>query len=377
MYADRDFSTTIALITKEGNAAGINLPIVLNWDKNKEVIQLEFKPIQSEKTVYFFTGMMFFNDVSKIKKEIWFSKEMEKKVLPKNTVRSISNNWLSNLILDDSDVARSKISNLQNPGTILKFKIRDTDEPCAIVMNLYIATDEKKSGADKKIETISEVRLNISLLDLCLTLELTNAIDAYQVKIDNMGTQIKMLKAEMDNLEKFSCPTIKEYYGKPAIKEEKIHALKAQYQHYNDCENLKATISDYNATIDAWDLATRNFNSKLYELQAQCPDPEEEEDEDEDEPEPEPVVVLPPVVSQPVYTPPVHVQPVNCQTMRQANERLAELLLDIKNSKSNELTTFKQVFEKVKHNVSEPGFKSCKEYKAYEDLCKRIETRLK
>jgi hypothetical protein len=71
-------------------------------------------------------------------------------------------------------------------------------------------------------------------------------------------------------------------------------------------------------------------------------------------------------------------EPVNCKILYKANEQLAELLLDIKNSNPAKLTSLKQKYETIKRSVINPEFKKCKEeYKAYESLCSKIDNRLK
>ena len=69
---------------------------------------------------------------------------------------------------------------------------------------------------------------------------------------------------------------------------------------------------------------------------------------------------------------------VNCKALYKANEQLTELLLDIKNSTSSNLTPFKQKYETIKKSVANPEYKKCKEeYKTFESLCVKIENRLK
>jgi hypothetical protein len=69
---------------------------------------------------------------------------------------------------------------------------------------------------------------------------------------------------------------------------------------------------------------------------------------------------------------------VNCKTLYKANEQLAELLLDIKNSTPTNLTQLKQKYATIKKSVAGAEFQKCKEeYKAYESLCSKIDNRLK
>jgi hypothetical protein len=69
---------------------------------------------------------------------------------------------------------------------------------------------------------------------------------------------------------------------------------------------------------------------------------------------------------------------VNCKTLYKANEQLAELLLDIKNSNPANLATLKQKYATIKKSVANSEYKKCKEeYKAFESLCGKIDNRLK
>ncbi|MDR2971059.1 MAG: hypothetical protein LBU83_03935 [Bacteroidales bacterium] len=69
---------------------------------------------------------------------------------------------------------------------------------------------------------------------------------------------------------------------------------------------------------------------------------------------------------------------VNCKTLYKANEQLAELLLDIKNSSQANLPTLKKKYEAIKKSVANPEYKNCKEeYKAFVNLCNKIDNRLK
>jgi len=69
---------------------------------------------------------------------------------------------------------------------------------------------------------------------------------------------------------------------------------------------------------------------------------------------------------------------VNCKTLYKANEQLAELLLDIKNSTPANLASLKQKYASIKKSVANPEYKNCKEeYKSFESLCSKIDNRLK
>ena len=69
---------------------------------------------------------------------------------------------------------------------------------------------------------------------------------------------------------------------------------------------------------------------------------------------------------------------VNCKVVFKANEQLAELLLDIKNSNQANLPSLKKKYETIKRSVADPEYKNCKEeYKAFISLCSKIDNRLK
>jgi hypothetical protein len=69
---------------------------------------------------------------------------------------------------------------------------------------------------------------------------------------------------------------------------------------------------------------------------------------------------------------------VNCKTLYKANEQLAELLLDMKNSSQANLASLKKKYESIKKSVENSEYKKCKEeYKAFESLCSKIDNRLK
>jgi hypothetical protein len=69
---------------------------------------------------------------------------------------------------------------------------------------------------------------------------------------------------------------------------------------------------------------------------------------------------------------------VNCKPLYKANEQLTELLLDIKNSNPSNIKSLKQKYETIKKSVANPEYKKCKdEYKVFENLCSKIDNRLK
>jgi len=69
---------------------------------------------------------------------------------------------------------------------------------------------------------------------------------------------------------------------------------------------------------------------------------------------------------------------VNCKALFKANEQLAELLLDVKNSNQANLASLKQKYATIKKSVADPEYKKCKEeYKSFESLCSKIDNRLK
>jgi RNA recognition motif-containing protein len=146
-----------------------------------------------------------------------------------------------------------------------------------------------------------------------------------------------------------SCERIKELSEKPLGNEKELtgNFKEKQYVQYTDCESLKGAIQTYNNLLEARNNAIRSYNTKLDERKRKCP------------------------------TTPLSPSSVVCNNVYQANEKLTELLLDIRNNKQGSTAAFRREFEKIKNNVEDHAYKKCKEYKVFEDLCRRIETRLK
>jgi len=111
--------TNIYLQPLQGSGDGMTFPVVLNWDKKKNLIQVEFKSNSSDKYIYFFPKMEFFNNVTKREKNLWFSKQIKR-----NSYQKTVNKYLNkcNNITITEDITRTKFYGLKDPNSNMIFK---------------------------------------------------------------------------------------------------------------------------------------------------------------------------------------------------------------------------------------------------------------
>ena len=336
----------------------VDIPMSLNWDKEDNSILIQFKGVNvSEKFLYFFPKTEVLDKAKKKDKQIWFGNDIRKEGKVNKCVDNLVNAAWKNA----SD--EIKESTLGGPAPIKKceflFKVQDLANGCSITLRAYLATTEKEKGASKrgrKIDYTSNIVMDISLLEVCQSLTLKNIIDTLAKKELDVRENITNIGAEADSLAKMAC--------KDACKDKKIRPLVAEanklntitderYAHYNDCDNLKAAIADYNTALMSCDTAIREYNKKLQDKQKKC----------------KCVEAVPGVPAG------------DCELLKTANRELMNLFYEIEQAgKSN--PNFRTEFDRIKKTVV--GCEKCKNnkdykeiYKAYENWCSGIEKLLK
>jgi len=345
-----DIDVTLKLLGKEGKPTGLTLPAVLNWDKEESMLQLEIKNIRFERPIYLFSGMMFIKDVSKIKKDLYFSKDIVKNAKPKKTVKSMGNDWLDNLQIEGVETGKgkgkAKMYNLcEPPGAVFKFKIKNQElGSCSMKLLLYIATIEKGKKAKSKtiVDATAEVNLNINLTDPCKNEDLLKIIELLDKKTFILADETFQINSETAELPGIPEKTVKTYKTKPAAKDKRINNIAdPQFNKYKECQNLIATIEKYNAALDAHEKATNFYNNIL----------------DERKKTPAPAGGAP------------------CSILKSANEKLMNLYYRIEQSNKVNYPALQAEYNKIKEQIEVN--EKCKEFAAYKEWCKGIEKLLK
>ena len=374
LYPQKEYESIITLSPAVGKGSEVNLNLTVFWDNNNELIKVELKGARGEeKFIYFFPEKMFIKkQVMKLRQDIWFTKDMLK--CDKGTVDAgINPKKLVNLELDEP-IKSIRMLECSDKSSVFSFDFREAImdyEDLTIPLNLYIATKETLKGERRrKVEYLSKFSIIVLLQSSCDDPDLVKVIQTLSAEIENMQTQTTTIQREIDNLVDLPCATILELPEKLLGKEKEITQIRDM--RFAACDNLKKTINTYNEVLETRNKTIFNYNLALDDYIEFCLEPEPEPEVVEVVPEPEPIPVKTPVQPQ---TP---VEEVNCRNLYKANEQLAELLLDVKNSKQPNLSSFKQEFDKIKKSVSSPGYKNCKsDYKVYESLCSKIENRFK
>lgn len=341
LLPQREFETTITLTPVFGMGKELTLPAVVVWDKDNKQIKVEIKSNRSneERFVYSFPEKMFNKKVMKLKKTTWFDKGVESK--DKAVERCVDIPALSNVAYENKkDVIRTL--ELKDAESKLTYSFKVTalknGDTCRIPMRLYVASKQNlkaKSDKTRKIEYMAKFTLYIALWEACTNPEIEKQISLIKAEAITMSEQKIATLAELSQL---TCATIR---GKEAkiILSEKEKKLSEQFA---TCEALKEATENYNAILVELNSASLSYNAKLEEVKRRCSGGSQ----------------------------------TQCSVVGQANEKLTELLLDIKNSKKSK-ASLQQEFERIKKTVDEPAFQKCKEYKVFNDLCNRIEARLK
>jgi len=342
----KEYEKLLTFRPSPGEGKEVRLPLAVSWDFDTKLIKVEFRSNRNnpEIFIYSFPKLMFHKNVMKIKKDVWFDKGMKKYSKDKTVEKSIDNETLVNVKLEEENNT-IKTLEFRDPESKMTFYFREIASKkgsiCKIPIKLYVASKETKSKRDKKIEYPIKFTLCITLQDFCDNPDFNSIVESLLSEIENMRTQQETITSELGLLPNLSCAKIKELKDMPSGKEKEFNPNKNPQ--YNNCEYLKTVIKIYNETLGNRNNAIRNYNNKLSEIKRKCSGAEN----------------------------------INCKILYQTNEKLAELLLDIKNSNQTNLSSFKQEYEKIKKNVADPDYKKCKEYKAFEDLCNRIDARLK
>jgi len=341
----KESQTTIPLRPISGTGKEINIPATLQWYNKDGILKLELKGGSAEEMfIYSFPNNQNYKKLMKERKEIWFDKKMIKKFMKTKMVEGcVNNNTLENVILDENDNILKALE-FSDPQSKLTYFFRKNEDNCKIPMTLYVASRENikpKSLRDRKIEYPAKFTLNIIFKEICENPDLNKVINYLDVEMLKLLKQKNEVLAALDSVYDLPCSKIKELKPKTIGKEEKFTGTKDQQ--YNECENLKESINDYNETLEARNNAINFYNSKLDERKQKCSGTSGATE--------------------------------NCRTLYQINEKLTELLLDIKNSKQNSASLL-QKYERIKNAVG-TEYKSCKkEYSTFLDLCSRIEKRL-
>jgi len=340
LVPQKEFETVISLQPVFGAGKEVSLPAIIVWDSENKRINVEIRSNRSneERFVYAFPEKMFYKKVMKSKKDTWFDKSMDSK--DKAVERSIDIPALKNVAYENKKDGIRTLE-LKDAEAKIMFSLRVTSskngDTCKIPMKLYVASKQKqkaKSERVRKIEYLAKFTLYIALWDVCENPEVEKQMSTLNADISTMSEQKTSILSEMQNL---SCNGIrtKEPKATSAEKEKKLA------EQFMVCEQLSEAINKYNEVLNELNDAITAYNSKLEEVKRRCSAP---------------------------------VSP--CPAVNQANEKLTELLLDIKNSKKSK-ASLQQEFEKIKKMVEDPAAQKCKEYKVFKDLCSRIDTRLK
>jgi hypothetical protein len=280
----------------------------------------------------------------KEKQDVWFDKDMVKKYMKdKKVAPCINESGCVNVTLDGT-LEATKTLEIRDPESRIIYYFKLTENSCNIPVTFYVASRNAKSAKspkDKKVEYLVKFTLNILTLEVCESPELKLVIDYLDKETDKLLIQKDAAAAALDSVYDLPAAKLREMQSKTVGKEEKFTGTKDQQ--YNDCNNLKESILRYNQALEDRNNTIIVYNTILSEKK--------------------------PKGSGQAST-------VDCRVLYQINEKLTELLLDIKNSKLSP-AALKQKYDRLKSAVT-ADYKNCKkEYPAFTDLCKRIENRLK
>ena len=348
----KEFTTTIPLRPASGAGKEVNLPVYLTWYGNDGTVKIEFRGESSEELfIYSFPKKVSYKKIEKERKDVWFDKKMVKKYMKDKTVeKGINENNLSGIRFDEPN-DMIKTLEFRDPESKITCFFRKEEESCRLPMTFYVASRENmsaKSPRNKKVEYPAKFTMNIMFKEVCESPDLNRIIEYLDGEMLKMLNQKNAVIAALDSVYDLPCSKVKDLKPKIVGKEEKFTGSKDQQ--YNECVNLRESINDYNETLEARNDAINFYNTKLEERRQKCGG-----------------------TGGTVSSAPSE----DCRALYQINEKLTELLLDIKNCKQSDLAAYKQKYEKMKSGIG-AGYKSCKkEYNTFIDLCSRIDKRLK
>jgi len=342
----RDCKTTIPLQPAFGVGPEADLLVTLNWNNTIGQLKLIFHGDSDDGVfIYAFPKKQPYSKAMKEKEDVWFDKTMIKKYMKdKKVAPSINESGLSNVTLDGVlDV--TKTLELRDPESRIIYYFKMNAEDCKIPVTLYVASRNPKaakSPRDKKVDYLVKFTLNILTLEVCESPELRMVINYLDKETEKLLSQKDAAAAALDMLYDLPTAKIKELQSKTVGTEEKFTGTKDQQ--YNECDNLKESIAKYNEALEDRNNTILIYNTILNDKKQKGGGGGH--------------------------------AAVDCRVLYQINEKLTELLLDIKNSKQS-TASLKQKYDRIK-NVVTADYKTCKkEYGTFTDLCSRIENRLK
>ena len=352
-----EYGTSISLRPTQGNGDEVTIPVILNWNKESNLIQVEFKSNNSNKYIYLFPEVDFFNEIKKKEANLWFSKNITKDS-PQKTVGKYLNS-LTNVAISGENTKKIKYYGLKDPSsnTVFKFNTQDPSKnTCFISMRVYVAALEKEkrkflfiplsSDRDRKIEYMSEIKLNITLQDVCESADLQKIIDFLTKERAALQTGTREITSESEELPNLSRKKIKELNDKQLIGKDKIlnNINDERYVQYNDCENLKAAIRENNTAMESYDNAVENYNTILEEQKKRKAGS-------------------------------IIEGTGSCPTIESANKKLKTLYYKIQRSDQSNLSSFQSEYDGIVNGVVRD--EKCGSYEAYKTWCSGIEKFLK
>ena len=268
LNSQQEHKTTVTLRPLLGVGDKITIPVVLSWEKESKIIKVEFKGDERNKGkyIYSFSKPMHYKMVTKSKNNVWFDKEMKQKYLvDRNVEKNVKDNELVNVRLEnESPNNEINVLAFNDPAANLTFSFREAipknGNVYIIPMTFYVASFESKKfklERCRKIEYMAKFTLNITLQDICENADLTNAIAERYKEIEKMRTDIKTIESEKAELRWLTDEKKKELANKQSIgTDKKITKISDKYQ---DCENSKKAVKDYNDVIDDYNNFVNEF----------------------------------------------------------------------------------------------------------------------
>ena len=149
-------SNTVTLTPACGKGTETELPFTVLWDKKTETIKIDFKSNKtSDKSLFFFPKRMFIKkEVMKLRKEVWFAKEV-KKCQTKKTVNSgVDTKNIFNIeYLSPDTIKTLDLSDSKATMSLLFHKAFQNNGEITIPFHFYIVSNETlKKGKNMKIE---------------------------------------------------------------------------------------------------------------------------------------------------------------------------------------------------------------------------------